>query len=473
MNSVLRVSILIALLWLICVPSQAQWIASGSGMGQIWGLVIDPTNAQNIYAASNSTGMWKSTNGGISWTQINVGLSNTTLQALAISKSSPDILMCGTASGANSGMYLSADAGASWFQVNTGIAEASIGVQTIAIDPTNTETAYMATFVSGTDATNGLYKTTNAGLNWSPITTGIGIMKNFLSIVINPLNPKVLYAGTSFSSTSATTEQARIYKSRNAGASWVDVSTGLPPTQGATTHDPVRALSIQAVDTNRVIAGLFYNDTLGGVYLTTNGGTSWTRRASGLPTSTGTLPRSILIRPGSTTEFYVGLGRTGDTDCGPYRSTDAGLTWTSFVSGPVLNTYTIRALDYAPSNRWLYAGAAHTTDPLGQGIFKNQLPAVGVRTQPQGIPTDFVLSQNYPNPFNPGTKIKYGLPERAYVTLKVYDVLGREVATLVDEEVNAGYHQESFDGSRLSSGVYFYRLSAGKFSTTKRLMLLK
>jgi hypothetical protein len=89
------------------------------------------------------------------------------------------------------------------------------------------------------------------------------------------------------------------------------------------------------------------------------------------------------------------------------------------------------------------------------------------------LPETYTLAQNYPNPFNPGTKIEYGLPERAHVTLKVYDVLGREVATLVDDEVNAGYHQVTFDGSKLSSGLYFYRLASGHYSATKRLMLLK
>ena len=154
------------------------------------------------------------------------------------------------------------------------------------------------------------------------------------------------------------------------------------------------------------------------------------------------------------------------------RSTNRGATWVSYNSGSMVNTYTVRALAYTPTNRWLYAGGA-AADTAGQGVYKIQLPSTSVPSQPQGIPIGFVLSQNYPNPFNPGTKIEYGLPERAYVTLKVYDVLGREVATLVDEEVNAGYHQASFDGSSLSSGLYFYRLSAGRFSTTKRLMLLK
>jgi photosystem II stability/assembly factor-like uncharacterized protein len=440
-------------------------------MGQVWEVAIDPTNEQIMYAGSNSTGMWKSTNGGTIWTQINVGLSNLVVQALAISKSNPEILMCGTGTGANAGVYLTADGGASWFQIITGIAEASIAIQALAIDPTNPEIAYCANWDGAAPgATNGIYKTTNAGLNWSPAATGIGTVKNFLSFAINPLNPRVVYAGSSFAQP-VTTDQARIYKSTNSAASWVDMSSGLPATQGLATHDPIRKLSIQASDTNRVLAAVFLNDTAGGAYLTTNGGALWVKRSVGLPAdpAPGTTPRAILIRPGTTNEFYIGIG----TERGIYRTTNAGLSWTSFNNGALTDTATVRQFAYAPTSRYLYAGAAHASTATLQGVFRTQLSPLEVRIPPKGIPTDFVLQQNYPNPFNPGTKIEYGLPERAYVTLKVYDVLGREVATLVDKEVNAGYHQVTFDGSKLSSGLYFYRLSAGKYTATKRLMLLK
>jgi hypothetical protein len=89
------------------------------------------------------------------------------------------------------------------------------------------------------------------------------------------------------------------------------------------------------------------------------------------------------------------------------------------------------------------------------------------------IPTEYGLSQNYPNPFNPVTQISYALPEAGYVTLKVYDVLGREVATLVDEHKEAGYYEVEFNGSRLSSGVYFYKLVAGSYTSIKKLLLAK
>jgi hypothetical protein len=89
------------------------------------------------------------------------------------------------------------------------------------------------------------------------------------------------------------------------------------------------------------------------------------------------------------------------------------------------------------------------------------------------VPRVFALSQNYPNPFNPTTVINYQLPVNSFVTLKIYDVLGREVATLINEKQNAGYYRATFNASSLSSGIYFYRLHAGSFTQTKKLVLIK
>jgi hypothetical protein len=89
------------------------------------------------------------------------------------------------------------------------------------------------------------------------------------------------------------------------------------------------------------------------------------------------------------------------------------------------------------------------------------------------IPEKFFLSQNYPNPFNPVTKIKYGLPENSYVKLTVYDLLGREIKTLVNSRLQAGEYITDFNGSELSSGTYFYRLETDKFTETKKFILLK
>ncbi len=88
-------------------------------------------------------------------------------------------------------------------------------------------------------------------------------------------------------------------------------------------------------------------------------------------------------------------------------------------------------------------------------------------------PSSYNLSQNYPNPFNPATKINFSIPKGELVTLKVYDVLGREVSTLVNKQMTAGTYSINFDASKLSSGVYFYRLDAGSFTQTKKMMIQK
>ncbi len=88
------------------------------------------------------------------------------------------------------------------------------------------------------------------------------------------------------------------------------------------------------------------------------------------------------------------------------------------------------------------------------------------------IPAEFTLRQNYPNPFNPSTMIEFGVPNAGFVTLKIFDLLGREIATLVSEELNPGYYRSVWRAN-VPSGVYFYRIQAGDFSQTKRLILLK
>jgi hypothetical protein len=103
-------------------------------------------------------------------------------------------------------------------------------------------------------------------------------------------------------------------------------------------------------------------------------------------------------------------------------------------------------------------------------------PLVSVQSQEEKLPTEFVLSQNYPNPFNPSTKIKFSIPigtGHAPSVLKVFDLLGREVKTLVNENLHAGSYEVTFDANGLASGIYYYRLTAGEFTQSKRMMLLR
>jgi hypothetical protein len=90
------------------------------------------------------------------------------------------------------------------------------------------------------------------------------------------------------------------------------------------------------------------------------------------------------------------------------------------------------------------------------------------------LPTEYSLTQNYPNPFNPSTKIEYSLPVEGNVTLKIFNILGQEVRTLINNELtNAGKYTVTFDASSLPSGIYIYRLQAGNFSSNKKMILVK
>ena len=101
------------------------------------------------------------------------------------------------------------------------------------------------------------------------------------------------------------------------------------------------------------------------------------------------------------------------------------------------------------------------------------VPGTGVADRNEGPPVAFALDQNYPNPFNPSTTIRYALPNRSKVTLTVFNLLGEEVAHLVEGEKEAGFHEVQFDADNLESGVYLCRLQAGGFTQTRKLMILR
>ncbi|MGA3288104.1 MAG: autotransporter-associated beta strand repeat-containing protein, partial [Bacteroidota bacterium] len=148
-------------------------------------------------------------------------------------------------------------------------------------------------------------------------------------------------------------------------------------------------------------------------------------------------------------------------------------------------TFKASDIEQIPTGMYIYlvdAGAGVNQDLklnpqyrffLNAGEYENRFSLVFSLTVLNNIPTECSLLQNYPNPFNPRTTIKYSIPQRSFVSITVYNILGKEVSKLVNEEKLSGSYEVQFDGNKLSSGVYFYRLQAGKFSETKKLMLLK
>jgi hypothetical protein len=154
----------------------------------------------------------------------------------------------------------------------------------------------------------------------------------------------------------------------------------------------------------------------------------------------------------------------GSSDYGILVSSEKGDSWEA-----VNNVTTGRALHAlaVDSAGYIFAG----TD---SGVFRISVPGVtGINRRNIGIPVGYALEQNYPNPFNPVTTISYQLPTQSHVTLKIFDVLGREVATLVNGVEEPGYKSVNFNANWLASGVYFCRLIAGSYIDTKKLLLLR
>ncbi len=166
----------------------------------------------------------------------------------------------------------------------------------------------------------------------------------------------------------------------------------------------------------------------------------------------------------TSTTLYLG------NDVGMYVSFNSGQNWQ--VLGEGLPFLPIGDIEVHPTEHILVAGT------YGRSMYKIDLDLVTNTEgdENQTVASSFLLEQNYPNPFNPTTTIKYQIPALSFVTIKVYDVLGSEVATLVNEESatgGAGSFEVDFNGDGLTSGIYFYQLRAGDYVETKKMIILK
>jgi len=160
------------------------------------------------------------------------------------------------------------------------------------------------------------------------------------------------------------------------------------------------------------------------------------------------------------------IGYTAGTNGSLYKTANNGYAWYKINTGV---TNLLQKVFFINENTGWIAGVNGIilrTANDGHLITSNE-------DRISSLPDKYFLSQNYPNPFNPSTTISFHLPETGFVSLKIYDLLGNEVKTLINEERHVGEYSVKFDGSNLSSGVYFYRLASGNFSETKKLLLLK
>jgi hypothetical protein len=249
---------------------------------------------------------------------------------------------------------------------------------------------------------------------------------------------------------------------------------------------------------------LFAGSGVSGIYRSTENGDSWDKKNSGLLS-----PNIISIVTGPGGELYAGTQTnvyTGQSGAGVFRSTDNGESWQQATSGlptDEISHLAVNSIGYvfaATSRQGVYSSTdkGNSWEPVGPGLEENSTvsafafnnsgyvfaaaggivyrsvqPVTYVQYTSETFPSSYVLRQNYPNPFNPSTTIEFALPKSAYVTLRVYDLLGRQVGELVNEKLEPGMYKTQWNASGLASGVYFYRLQAGEFTETKKLLLLR
>ena len=159
--------------------------------------------------------------------------------------------------------------------------------------------------------------------------------------------------------------------------------------------------------------------------------------------------------------------------CLPALPQSSKILWSGFASGFRNSGNSTSIL----MNSWgeLFSGSAqNSSSRIISGFLSfRETHLTGVNNEQSPIPTVWKLEQNYPNPFNPSTTIKYQVPKAGYVSLKIYDILGREVLTLVNENKIAGYYETRFNAVRFPSGVYIYELRSDEFTSVRKMMLVK
>jgi len=272
----------------------------------------------------------------------------------------------------------------------------------------------------------GIFRSSNNGTNWTAVNFG----KTMLSGSPLAVSGTNLFAGVF---------GAGVFLSTDYGTSWTAVNSGLTTLE-------IYHLAVSGTN-------LFVGTNNHGVFRSTDNGTSWSPADSGLE------KRDVNSLEVSGTDLFASSSWGG-----VLLSTNYGATWTSVNSGlPSLVVYTLATV--GPD---LYAGVSYNSAwkrPLSEMITD-----VGECLPLQALPG---LEQNYPNPFNPSTMIRYSLAHRSRVTLMIYNTLGQQVSTLVNGEMEPGYHSVQFDAAGLASGVYFYRMTAGSYVATRTLLLIR
>ena len=364
----------------------------------------------NGWAVGSNGRILSTSNGGALWAQ---QVSNTTQTLFSVVFPAA---LTGYAIGGSNTVVKTINGGASWS------AGTISGMLTLTgVDFADVNTGYAC----GGDGR--VAETTNGGATWTVL--------NAAAMDLNVI--KVIDANTvSIGSLSGT-----VFRTTNGGTSWT--------TQTSSSTNFISAITFSDVNNG-------YFTTLGlseDVYKTSNGGSSWQQVTS--PGNTSGLTDLSLV----SSSIVYGAGPTGTIR----RTTNSGMNWETQTGADTADLKGIFMVNASVGYAVGYNGR----------IFKTVNGGIGIQQISTEIPKSFYLSQNYPNPFNPATKIRFALPRGSFTRIVVYDALGRETETLVNEQLGAGTYEVNWDAADMPSGVYFYRLSANDFFETKKLILIK
>jgi len=380
----------------------AQWVQMSSGIGNNESCFAIASSGTSVIAGMASIGIYRSTNNGVNWTS--TSLNNQSIFTLYVSG--------GTVyAGTSNGIYTSVNNGANWTQSYL----AGEGVGSIL-----TNGGFM--FAGGT----GVRVSSNGGASWIQYLATYNIKALAVS------GATIFAAATS----------SGVWKSTNNGTNWTLSLSGT---------DPLTFLVSGA--------NVYVSTSFSGLQMTSNSGTNWTQVSV-----TMNYANSILNQ-----DTYYISGR--DLNLGVYLSSNGGSTWLERNQGFGVAPYTVLALCF--HNTYVFAGTFGGS--VWRRGYSELLSPAGVELINSNVPENYFLSQNYPNPFNPSTKINYKIKSSGVVSLKVFDLLGKEVAALINEKQNAGSYAVDFNSAEfnLPSGIYFYTLNAGEFKETKKMVLVK
>jgi len=399
----------------ILSTDKSSWYSGNEGLYMNPYLTYSIKLKNEIMTATVGDGIYATTDKGSTWYCKNNGLEHSIVRALI--NPCGDTLIAGTLGG---GVYFSPDAGANWFKRNTGLTDLKI------MTLTNNGTDIYA----GTNFA-GIFKTTDCGNTWIQINSGV---PNLTIPVIMSQNG-IVYAGTNGSG---------MLRSVDNGTSWEMINNG------------IGTVIVKSLVGN---GQYIYAGTSSSIFKSTDNGLNWTNSGTGLP--------DVIIWG---LNEYQGIIYAGTDYEGVYTSVNTGLTWQSANDGFWIFGYTLPHV-----KSFVFENDDVFVSTYGVGFLTGKIKTiVSVESDSENpSPTEFSLAQNYPNPFNPSTTISFSLPTMQNVLLKVYDVLGKEVATLVNEDLQSGTYTREFNASNLASGMYIYSLKAGNYSETKKMLLMK